>query len=60
MAELITQAKKSVNTFKGIKFTSNDFVKGKAALEASGDDCVLFLGAETVKLSIVPFCQNIQ
>lgn len=48
MADLITQAKKLVNTFKGIKFTSNDFEKGKAALQASGDDCVLFLGAETV------------
>lgn len=48
MADLISQAKKSVNTFKGIKFSSNDFEKAKAALQASEDDCAVFLGSHTV------------
>ncbi|XP_077285636.1 N-acetylneuraminate lyase-like isoform X2 [Arctopsyche grandis] len=50
MSELITEAKKSVKTFKGIKFTSNNLTEGKAAFLASGNDCVVFLGADSVLL----------
>lgn len=48
MSELITEAKKSVKTFKGIKFTSNNLTEGKAAFLAGGNDCVVFLGADSV------------
>lgn len=48
MPLLVSKAKKSIKTFKGLKFTSTDLKVGDEVLQKCGSDCTVFLGADQV------------
>lgn len=53
MEDFLNLSVGQIPTFKGIKFTSNDLSEGYNALNAAGGRYAVFLGADTVSITLL-------